>query len=581
MAVTRIDLPAKWIAGIEGPTSLDGDWFSTTVSDPADPDYTIIAWAATSRVFGTLVGFDFEIIRKAFIDDANATMTLRMYLNAFSPADSDIGVHNLENAPDEYTSLGNVYNPIRHHSFGEGEKWIEVDLTYLRSHFLQNAKGISFLPAGMLDYASNPNLILDGNWIPNRPQIVAPVGGVKEDRTKDITFKWRHDGVLEQHGYDLRYRKKGTSIWTEVSNFTSDEYYILPANTLEAGEYEWQVRTKMDDGTETGAVGPWSLTEVFNATEATNAPVIITPTPGMVMPTQDLHIEWEPVTNQTNFEIELVRDGQVVESTQRSSSQNSVTLNGWLENNTSYIVRIRVLADGQFWSDWAEVNISVSYTPPAKPVLTITPNEEISALEIAIYNPPPQGTEPTPVSQELFRREQGGQWIKLANLVPNSSYTDYAVASEKTYEYRVTVLADNDVTSTSDVFDGSVKIKDAILSIANNPVEFVRLVLNPERSFNFNFNATMKRFAGRSKPVTEFGEQIENNFSLSYLIEKDDLDTLLNLVRQQQTLLYRDSRGRKYFSTIASMSVDDDIRLPKYYSVQLSLTEVDYKEGID
>src|SRR5690606_1996872 len=112
---------------------------------------------------------------------------------------------------------------------------------------------------------------------------------------------------------------------------------------------------------------------------------------------------------------------------------------------------------------------TVSYTPPAKPVLTITPNEEISALEIDIHNPPPSGTEPTPVSQELFRREQGGQWIKLADLVPNSSYIDYAVASEKTYEYRVAVLADNDTTSTSDVFIGSLKIKDAILSSANNP----------------------------------------------------------------------------------------------------------------
>lgn len=581
MAVTRIDLPAKWIAGIEGPVSGDGDWSSTTVSDPADPNYTIIAWAATSRAFGTLVGFDFEIIRKAFIDDANATMTLRMYLNAFSPADSDIGVHNLENAPDEYTSLGNVYNPIRHHSFGEGEKWIEVDLTYLRSHFLQNAKGISFLPAGMLDYASNPILILDGNWIPNRPQIVAPVGGVKEDRTKDITLKWRHDGVLEQHGYDLRYRKKGASIWTEVSNLTSDEYYILPANTLEAEEYEWQVRTKMDDGTETGAVGPWSLTEVFNATEATNAPVIITPTPGMVMPTQDLRIEWEPVTNQTNFEIELVRGGQVVESTQRSSSQNSVTLNGWLENNTSYIVRIRVLADGQFWSDWAKVNISVSYTPPAKPVLTITPNEELSALEIDIYNPPPQGTEPTPVSQELFRRVQGGQWIKLANLVPNSSYTDYAVASEKTYEYRVTVLADNDVTSTSDVFNGSVVVRDVILSIASNPVEFVRLVLNPERSFNVDFGAVKKRFAGRTKPVVEFGETIELTSSLSYLVSEDDFYTLHDMASRQETILYRDSRRRKHYITIDSMTVDDEIKYRDYYVVNLSISEVDYKEGID
>src|SRR5690606_17466462 len=142
--------------------------------------------------------------------------------------------------------------------------------------------------------------------------------------------------------------------------------------------------------------------------------------------------------------------------------------------------------------------------------------------------------------------------------VPNSSYIDYAVASEKTYEYRVAVLADNDTTSTSDVFIGSLKIKDAILSSANNPAEFVRLVLSPERSFNFDFNATLKHFAGRSKPVTEFGEQIENNFSLGYLVKKDDLDTLLNLARKQETLLYRDSRGRKYFSTIASMSVDDD-----------------------
>lgn len=581
MAVTRIDLPAKWIAGIEGPVSGDGDWSSTTVSDPADPNYTIIAWTATSRAFGTLVGFDFEIIRKAFIDDANATMTLRMYLNAFSPADSDIGVHNLENAPAEYTSLGNVYNPIRHHSFGEGEKWIEVDLTYLRSHFLQNAKGISFLPAGMLDYASNPILILDGNWIPNRPQIVAPVGGVKEDRTKDITFTWRHDGVFPQYGYDIRYRLKGTTTWTEVSNFTSDEHYILPANTLEAGEYEWQVRTKMDDGTETGAVGPWSLTEVFNATEATNAPVIITPTPGMVMPTQDLHIEWEPVTNQTNFEIELVRGGSVVRSTQRTSSQNSITLNGWLENNTSYIVRLRVLAEGQFWSDWAEVNISVSYTPPARPILTLTPNEDDASIEIDVHNPPPQGTEPTPVSQELFRRERGGIWIKIADLVPNSDFIDYAVASEKNYEYRVVVHGNNNTSTTSNTFNGFVTFKEDILNVANEPSIFVKLQLNPARSFNTDYGAVKKKFTGRTKPVVEFGETIEFTSSLSYLVSEDDFYTLHDMASRQETILYRDPRGRKHYITIDSITVDDEIKYRDYYVVNLSISEVYYKEGID
>lgn len=418
---------------------------------------------------------------------------------------------------------------------------------------------------------------MEGNFENPRPTPTSPVGGTTLNRHETIRFNWTHNSPFTQTKFELRYRVKGTSSWTTIQNNTNNRFYDLPAGTLSTNEYEWQVRTT----SEYDFVSPWSLTQIFNAAETTPSPVFIKPTNGTTVEISDLHVEWTSV-DQYQYEFELLdNNNNVVWSDARISTNQGLIVENILENNRSYRLRLRVNQQGNFFSPWVQITINVDYTQPARPILNIIPDQDNANLLIRVNNPPPTGTEPRPTHQALYKRELGGSWIKLANLLPNSEYIDYAVASGQQYEYRVTVYADNDTSITSNVFRGSVTFKDAILSLANDPQEFIKLRMQPTRNIAIGFSGTPMRFAGRKKPVTEFGETIELDATLDYIVTLNTLKQLEEMTYKQETLLYRDVRERLFYATIGNMRITDDIKQRDLFNVTMTLTEVDYKEGID
>lgn len=541
--------------------------------------------------WNTYVGFDVdEILRVSELAGPNLSIALEMTVNESGPY--IISLHS-----ETQSSSSPVYRP-RYYAyltgylqssdtpqeisldnmwiFVQGEGTIQGDFSEaIRRGYKGIHVGDSITDTTLT--AVNINIIVKGDFENPSPTLNKPVGGSVQNINEPITFSWNHNGTLEQESFELRYRVKGTTTWTTVSETTNRQSYTLPANTLTINEYEWQVRTT----SEYGFQSPWSEIGVFSVAETTPAPIILKPLPNEEIGISDLRVEWESPT-QYQYEIQLLDENDnIIWSDSKISTANSIEVKNILENNRTYKVRLRVNQQGGIFSPWVEVEFTVSYTPPAKPIITITPNSEDAYLEIDVYNPPSTGTEPSAVSQELFRRELGGQWVKIANLSPNSKFDDYAVASGKVYEYRVVVLGDNDVKNTSDEYEGLVTFKEDILSLVNNPTIFVKLILNPQRSFSKDFNATKKHFAGRKLPVTEFGEVIELETSLSYLVSESDMPVLDSIASRQETVLYRDARGRKHYITINSLTVNDEIKYPDFYVVDLSASEVYYDEAVD
>lgn len=416
---------------------------------------------------------------------------------------------------------------------------------------------------------------LDGDFDNPRPSPTTPTGGSTLNRNETIRFAWNHNSNFNQVIYELRYRVTGSSNWEVVQADSSNQYFDLPAGTLMTDEYEWQVRTT----SEYGFISPWSLTQVFNTAETTPSPIFIEPINESVIEISDLHVEWDSV-DQYQYEFELLDDNNnVIWSDARISTSQELSIDNILENGQSYRLRLRVNQDGNFFSPWVQITINVDYTQPASPTLEITPNGDESNLRIFIDNPTPTGTEPQAVNQELFKREPGGSWIKLADLLPNSEYIDYAVASDQTYEYRVTVHGNNDTSTRSNVFSGSVTVDYTVINLANDPGLFIKLEIVRDRSGATNLNATKKQFAGRRFPVTEFGETLENDVDIECLVTPNEYQFLIDLFKRQETLIYRDSRGRKMYATIASFSFNDEYK--QYVSISTSFSQVDYKEGID
>lgn len=415
---------------------------------------------------------------------------------------------------------------------------------------------------------------LEGNFNNPRPTPVAPVGGEVKNLAETIRFEWQHNSPFEQKSFEINYRPVTSPSWTTVSQESSNQYYELSANTLMAGTYEWRVRTT----SEFDFISPWTLSSIFNVAYTSQTPVVIHPTPNQVMPKQDLTVEWQAIPNQEEFEVRLFEGNVQVKQRQRISPDNRVTLSGWLENGKNYSLQVRIREKNQLWSPWVTIPITVQYTAPAKPILHFVEDEELSAVKIYIENPTPVGTEPLVVLQDLYRREPGGDWVKLAeNLPANGQFIDYMPIGD-TVEYRVNAIGNNLVRVDSDTFEYTLKISFTIVQLANNPVEFVRLKKVRERSGDRNFNAIQKKFIGRKRPVTEFGETQENNVSLEFLVYPEEYEKLLEILKKQETILYRDARKRKLYSTIATLSINDE-ELNRY-SVSMTLNEVDYIEGV-
>lgn len=421
---------------------------------------------------------------------------------------------------------------------------------------------------------------LEGNFDNPRPALYTPTGGVMRAVDEYLRFWWQHNSPLKQIAFELQYRVKGAIVWETIQVETGTWEYFLEPNTLTPNNYEWRVRTT----SQYGFVSPWSLLGTFTVAEITPSPVYVTPIEGQVMGTADLKVQWDSV-DQNEYHIMVLETSDphthiLMYEDKKISNIQEITLPSILVNGGSYRVMLRVNQAGGIFSAWNSIDITVEYTPPAMPVVTLTPDKETASLEIDIYNPLPTGTEPNVIKQELFRREQGGEWIKLANPLSNSAYVDHALASGKMYEYKLILYGDNNTLTTTDIFTGSVGVKHSQLNLTSDPAQMVRLMYNPDISFSNNYSATSKHFAGRKKTVTEFREMIEQSGVLGFVVDKDTLNKLYGFLALQETMLFRDMRGKRVFVTVSDMAVNYH-RATGFYEISLNLTEVYYKEGID
>ncbi|WP_306010531.1 hypothetical protein [Bacillus sp. MMSF_3328] len=417
------------------------------------------------------------------------------------------------------------------------------------------------------------------NKAPGAPTDLAPVGGAQRDRTQAITFSWVHNDADGQSAYDFRWRLQGNELWNESGKIsTTSKTRLVAANTFPQGAIEWQVRTY----DQASLVGPWSATAIFNATEASDAPVISSPVMNAIIPTSRVNVTWT-AAEQDEYELQLVQAGIVVWTESQVSNNRVVEIPYDLLNNTSYQIRLRTRLSTELWSAWAEVTVNTSFTTPATPEVTLFEWVEEGAIDIRINNPV-TGTvgEPNVEYNDIYRRVYGTDdpYVRIAhNVSNNGAFRDYTPASGVTYEYYVRAWGDNGTFQDSLTNTILITLSDTVISLASNPLRVVRLEYNPSRSVSRKKERQMMQFNGRTFPVAEFGLFETWNISLNFTVrDRVSLDVLLEIIDSKETMLYRDARGRREFVTVDAVDVDD--RFPDGYNVKFSPERVEYNEEV-
>jgi hypothetical protein len=416
------------------------------------------------------------------------------------------------------------------------------------------------------------------NQAPTVPTSLSPSGGVAKDRASVIRLAWQHNDANgdPQAQFDLQWRKQGDTTWNTVSQVTPNQYWDAPANTFPRGTIEWQVRTY----DQAGLSSPFSDIQTFFAGDKPANPTITDPANGAIVPVANPVVQWSSV-GQTAYHVKLLdSNDNLLWELQANSTNKAQTILYALQNNEDYKIQLAIKNADGIWSDFVTVNIHVSYTPPAVPIVTTTKGDGI--ITISIDNPTPSGTQPNVSYNDLYRRKQGeSTWTRIAKNIPaDASFVDYTPSSGQVYEYFVRAWGDNGTYSDSLIVSQSISFIGVWLHEAANPLETLhQFKLVSDRSGNWQPTATMMQFAGRRLPVAEYDDTEQHSVSVKFSLLKDsgDLEALEKLIRSKNTLCYRDARGRKMFCHVFQLPVDDEV-----YGNTVSLTfeEVSYTEEV-
>lgn len=386
------------------------------------------------------------------------------------------------------------------------------------------------------------------------PTITSP-NGTYENRSNDIKFEWIYKSQTEatQASATIEYRHGTSGVYTTVNVYSSNNYYVMSANTLYDGIYEWRVRTTDTDG-KTSDYSYGSFTVI----DRPSVP-IITKIDNKCIST----ITWSS-TDQIAFEIQVYK-GDVQEYSKKvSSSANNYNPNMFFSSNT-YTIKLRVCNIYGLWSEWGNKIVTFTFTNPPKPTVTVTTKNYDVVIKSNV------------IGAFVYKSEDKRDYIPVGKIGENYSFMDYNVADSRMYRYYVRSY-ENGYTD-SDIQLAQVSIKGVMLQ---NDKGYVKLRLSQNMFMDYNKSISaekvINKYSGRQYGVAEFGDYRECSISLSVALTQDELNDLNDLYFNNEILVYKDFRGNKFYCVIENINITQIIS--EYYNVDLVVHRVDETEEV-
>jgi|GEM_PF-1902928 len=354
-------------------------------------------------------------------------------------------------------------------SAGTWGSWVTVATATAAADSLSVKRGYSgsSLEAVWTDGSSSPYDIeyaaLTFNAAPNAPTWTSPEDNSAASTTADLTLDWAFsdpDVGDTQSAYAisrsvdggaLSYWSVAGSAWTTETKNTSTTSALTLSSWGSAGEsHEYKVKTW--DAAD--AVGPYgSALTVLASTPAT--PTLDSPATDATVAVARPTLAWT-VSEQTSYQFRLLEsDDTLLFTTGKvASAVKAITLQYDLANGaTGLKFELSTWNDEDLQATDTNTGISVDYTPPATPVLTVTANAA-GYISVAIADPTPTGSQPTVDSHDIYVRvaaggRQSGQRtvnddgirISTGAVPTNGTYLDYGAATNTDFEYRTLAVA--------------------------------------------------------------------------------------------------------------------------------------------
>lgn len=312
------------------------------------------------------------------------------------------------------------------------------------------------------------------------PVVVAP-NGETVAVNEPVGLSW---SVQEpQAAFQVRVRTDGASTWDALDlpvTAGGDPTYLLAADALTPGEYEWQAGVISPTVYPSPTTYPdaalfpsytdlpptqWSASAFFPGRLRPAAPVIVAPADGETIDKARYVMRWTPADlpgvpqAQTRFRARrLDRFGKVREDSGDKAGTVGEFAMSIADTDVWRTFEVQVFYDG-LWSPVASREVYVFFVGPPFPTVEVAavgtvalPGDSTDAIRVAIINPAPVEKQPAVDRNEVHRRVVGdvGDGIRIAAaLPPDATFLDYTPASGVPYAYRVVAIGtDGNPTST-------------------------------------------------------------------------------------------------------------------------------------
>lgn len=261
------------------------------------------------------------------------------------------------------------------------------------------------------------------------------------------------------------------------------------------------------------------------------------------------NITWES-KEQEAYNVVIKKSLDIVEKSENTiSTAQYYKVKKALENNETYLVEVKIKNKYGLWSNTSKMEFTTQFSVPNKPTLAYTLTNEGSI----VLNVSTNLTGDTEYKNtEIWKKEPYGEWKRMAyNLKAEDAWEDFYCGGEIEYQYKAINEGVSGGKIESDVIKATAKVKFYTFYNVEDMYQNLTFKYDAKVTVTAIQNIAQNLFAGANAPMIESDGKIYFECEMQFSSRNnDDMNRLLDLMKQAKLLLYKDCKGHKYFGKI-------------------------------
>lgn len=390
-------------------------------------------------------------------------------------------------------------------------------------------------------------------------ETVAPSGGV-------VRFSWAHNpspqSNLPQKGYNLQISGDGLT-WETITATSTNQYADVPIAKIPSGNFYWRVQTIDTDD----APSDYSDQAYAYYGTAPTAPSIVT----SVFTAAKPRLIWTTTFAQSAYKVQILKGATYIVDITAESSDQFYDIPVALENGEQYTVRVSARDEAAHYSAWAEDTITANYIIPTTPSFFLSKKKD--SIEIIISH-----NQTGILRYDIYRLATGETDFIRIGSTTTKKYKDWSVMAGNV-RYKVIAVSDSGESKAAQqqtVFE----LTTGWLTPVDDPSHAFEVRYNVQDKYYTDYDVSMMEYAGREKPVAEFGQLAQRSVTVSFATnDKDAHKALEKVIQQRKTVLYRNARMKMYGVCISPSDQPADY-YGMIYNLSFVINEVEHSEVV-